>query len=81
MCIQNAPSSGEPSTLNNSESPNAVKECSLWQVLEGEVSPKYSLSAKACLGILRRAEIRKKTLPPLLKAALEHTVQQTSLGR
>lgn len=32
--------------------------------------PKYSLSAKACLGIVRRAEHRGKELPPLLKAAL-----------
>jgi hypothetical protein len=29
------------------------------------------LSAKACAGILRRAERRGKSLPPMLKAALE----------
>lgn len=31
---------------------------------------KYLLSAKACLGILRRAENRGKELPPILKEAL-----------
>lgn len=31
----------------------------------------FLLSAKACAGILRRAEKRGKTLPPALKAALE----------
>lgn len=35
--------------------------------------PKYFLSARACEGILRRAETRGKTLPPLLKAALERS--------
>jgi len=29
------------------------------------------LSPKACLGILRRASVRGKELPPVLKAALE----------
>lgn len=71
MCIQPELSLGESSMLNTSVSPNAAKECFLWQVLEQEVSPKYSLSKKACEGILRRAETRGKVLPDLLKAALE----------
>ena len=43
----------------------------------GQLIPqKYYLSAKACLGILRRAMSRGKQLPPLLKAALERTAMQ-----
>jgi hypothetical protein len=38
--------------------------------LEASPHPKYSLSAKACLGIVRRAERRGKPLPPLLREAL-----------
>ena len=46
--------------------------CSLSDVLEtGPLPPRFSLSAKACSGILRRAERRGKALPPMLKAALE----------
>ena len=37
----------------------------------GAIPQKFYLSAKACLGILRRAATRGKALPPLLKAALE----------
>jgi hypothetical protein len=45
---------------------------SLSDVLEtGPLPPRFSLSAKACSGILRRAEKRGKALPPMLKAALE----------
>lgn len=40
------------------------------------IPQKYFLSAKACLGILRRAMSRGKQLPPLLKAALERTAMQ-----
>jgi hypothetical protein len=36
----------------------------------GDVEPKYYLSPRACKGILRRAEQRGRTLPPLLKEAL-----------
>jgi hypothetical protein len=44
---------------------------SLSEVLEtGPLPEKYSLSPKACSGILRRAERRGKALPPMLKAAL-----------
>ena len=41
------------------------------------IPPKYFLSAKACAGILRRAEARGKTLPPLLSAALQSTVKES----
>jgi hypothetical protein len=52
---------------------------SLSDVLEtGPVPPRFSLSAKACSGILRRAERRGKALPPMLKAALEQTSSQAT---
>ena len=45
--------------------------CSLSDVLEiGEVQPQYYLSARACQGILRRAEKRGKKLPEALYQAL-----------
>jgi len=46
--------------------------CSLSDVLEtGALPPRFSLSAKACRGIIRRAQRRGKELPPMLKAALQ----------
>lgn len=72
MCIRPELSRGESSMLNTSDSPNDAKECLLWQVLDSVVSPRYSLSAKACAGILRRARQRGKVLPPTLREALEH---------
>jgi hypothetical protein len=46
-------------TLSISEFPSAGAVCSLSDVLEtGEVPQRYFLSAKACAGILRRAERR-----------------------
>ena len=51
---------------------------SLSDVLEtGPVPPRFSLSAKACNGILRRAERRGKALPAMLKAALERVAGGT----
>ena len=66
-------SRGAFSTRNISECPNDAVASSLSDVLQPpeEIHPKYYLSAKACRGILRRAEKRGKTLPPLLQAALE----------
>lgn len=52
------------------ESPSVAVESHLWQILEDNPHPKYYLSAKACQGILRRAEKRKKELPEMLKNAL-----------
>ena len=43
----------------------------LSQILEANAPAKYSLSPKACRGILRRAERRGKELPPMLRLALE----------
>ena len=56
--------------LNTSECPKDAVECSLWQILQATAPSRYSLSQTACLGILRRAECRGKSLPPLLEAAL-----------
>jgi hypothetical protein len=57
-------------TRNIGASPNEEKESFLSQILQDTVPEKYYLSARACLGILRRAEKRGKELPPELKAAL-----------
>lgn len=61
---------GPPGTLNTSECPSGGADVSLSQILQAEVPSKYSLSKKACLGILRRARRRGKPLPRLLELAL-----------
>ena len=61
---------GSFGTLNTSECPKDVVESSLWLILQATAPSQYSLSQTACLGILRRAACRGKSLPPLLEAAL-----------
>lgn len=61
---------GESSTLNFSECPSVVVESFLSQILQVDAPQKYSLSPIACQGILRRALIKGKTLPPELEAVL-----------
>lgn len=61
---------GGYSMLNISECPSVAVESHLSQILEETPHPKYSLSARACQGILNRAERRGKELPPMLKEAL-----------
>jgi hypothetical protein len=56
--------------LNTGESPSAAVASTLSSILEANAPEKYYLSAKACEGILRRAERRGKQLPPMLKEAL-----------
>lgn len=56
---------------NISERHSDAGECFLSQILEVNAPEKYSLSPRACAGILKRAERRGRALPPLLKAALE----------
>lgn len=68
---------GECMTRNTGESPNAAVVSRLSQILEATPQAKYSLSAKACQGILRRAERRGKDLPETLKAVL---LMQSELG-
>lgn len=79
---------GESSMLNISEAPKEYFSCpneekgyGLSQILEKntDVPKKYFLSAKACMGILNRSERRNKTLPPLLKKALEMQAGITKL--
>lgn len=65
------PLHGEYMMRSFGESPSVAVVSRLSQILEAEVHPKYYLSAKACEGILRRAEQRGKELPPTLKDALE----------
>ena len=61
---------GACSTRNGGECPNAAVESRLSQILEERPHTKYSLTPKACMGILRRAEKRGKDLPEALKEAL-----------
>ena len=63
-------------TPNISEQHSGAGVCSLSQILEENPQEKYSLSPKACAGILRRVERRGKDLPPLLRLALEYQVQR-----
>lgn len=57
--------------VSDALSPNAAAVCSLSDILETTPVPqRYYLTAKACAGILRRAEKRGKDLPPLLQRAL-----------
>lgn len=62
---------GVYSTLSFGECPSVESASLLSAILEASPHPKYSLSAKACLGILRRAERRGKPLPDRLRRALE----------
>ena len=65
-------------TPNISAWPNDAVVCSLSQMLEtGSIPPRYFLSAKACAGILRRAEAMRK-LPPALLEALTVAVMLTT---
>lgn len=69
---------GELTTRNTGECPNAVVVSRLSQILEETPHPKYNLTAKACQGILRRAERRGKDLPKLLKQVLIRQSQGAS---
>ena len=71
-------SHGECLMLNTSEFHKEGEESSLSEVLEttGDHLAKYSLSAKAAQGILRRANRREKKLPDQLQMALEHLANQ-----
>lgn len=68
-------------TLSTSEWPSDAAVCSLWQVLEVDVHPRYFLSARAARGILRRAEKRGRDLPPILQQALETLATAAGDGR
>ena len=63
---------GAFTTRSFGEYPKEENASRLSQILEDRPLPKYSLSARACQGILTRAGRRGKDLPPVLKEALEH---------
>ena len=69
---------GELWTLDTSESPSDAVECSLSQVLNPTAPQRFSLSAKAASGILRRAGRRGKVLPAALQTALESLAQSAA---
>lgn len=89
--LQNAGmvSRGEYLTLSMSEASHSPSQsrsagvvCSLSDVLEtGRVPGKYYLTAKACQGILRRAESRCRELPAALKEALECQLELPTQGQ
>lgn len=67
---------GEFWTRSSSAWPKGANVSFLSDTLETHAPAKYSLSQKACAGILRRAEKRGKPLPPLLDAALRKVAEQ-----
>ena len=69
---------GERWTRNGGEYPSVGAESTLSSILEENAPDKYYLSAKACMGILRRASERGKELPEILKEALEQQVTDRS---
>ena len=68
----------QPNTLMNEcifgEHHNGVSVSLLSQILVDAAPQRYSLSAKACQGILNRASRRGKKLPEILQKALENQV-------
>lgn len=62
---------GEYTMHSFGEFPKEENASLLSQILVEEAHPKYSLSAKACQGILNRASRRGKELPEILRTALE----------
>ena len=68
-------------TLSTAEFHSGAVACLLSDILEtGDVRPKYYLSAKACAGILRRAEARGKVLPLPLARALKAVVDSEQIS-
>ena len=62
---------GVSTTLNFGVCPSVERVSTLSEILEENAPEKYSLSPRACAGILRRAKARGKELPDLLKEVLE----------
>ena len=71
-------SHGGSSMLSTGVFPIEDNVSTLSQILMDGVPEKYYLSQKACLGILRRASSRGKTLPVVLQKALERQAKQTA---
>lgn len=66
---------GEYTMHSFGEYPKEENVSLLSQILVDEAHPKYSLSAKACQGILNRANRRGKKLPEILQKALENQAE------
>lgn len=71
---------GECWTAVSSESPSGAAGCSLSAVLEPRVPTRFSLSPRACRGILRRAEKRGRALPTALAEALTASAKAPDPG-
>ena len=73
---------GEYTMHSFGECPREENVSRLSAILEGCPHQRYSLSAKACQGILNRAERRGKKLPEQLEAALrfQSTTKQQDIG-
>lgn len=57
------------------------RESRLSEILQTDASEKYYLSARACEGILRRADKRGKELPEVLKKALTDQISREQTNR
>ena len=69
-------SRGECLMLDFSECPSDAVESSLSDILEtGAIPQRYFLSAKACEGLLRRAENRGKAMPVWMEVSLRAVVK------
>lgn len=66
---------------SSSEWPSDAAVSFLSDVLEPAPPSKYSLSRKACEGIIRRAEKRGKPLPPQLDEALRAQASNSTKGQ
>ena len=75
-----ATSNGVSLIRSSSESRNDAEESLLSQILEPNASEKYSLSAKAAEGIIRRATGRGKPLPEVLESALKKIIEKSALS-
>jgi cytidylate kinase len=62
------------------ESPSVAVESRLSQILAVNAPLRYYLSAKACHGIIRRAERRQKELPAMLREALYDQIKMWIIG-
>ena len=71
---------GEYMTLSFGECPKEENASRLSQILEAYPLQRYSLSAKACQGILNRAERRGKKLPEELERALRAQAEPITRG-
>ena len=69
---------GEYTMHSFGESPREENASRLSQILQDDAPPNYCLSARACQGILNRANKRGKELPEPLRIALEQQSQDGS---